>query len=122
VEDPALVISVTTGVDWIAVMPLKGPPLNIPVTPGPIVKGPLPVIGIGGGGFTTDEFSLEPETVTGLSTPAAAELAKPVCTGTVKLGSMEAWAAGAGVELAPLPPSPQPPTIKPKTITSTPNG
>jgi hypothetical protein len=79
-------------------------------------------MGIGDGGFTTDEFSLEPETENGLSVPAAATFATAVCTGTVKLGSMDAWAVGVGVELAPLPPSPQPPTIKPKTITSTPKG
>ena len=94
----------------------------MPVTPGPIVKGPLPVIGIGGGGFTTDEFSLEPETGNDVSITAAAELATAVCTGTVALGSVGAWAVGVGVEPAPLPPSPQPPTIKPKTITSMPNG
>ena len=79
-------------------------------------------MGIGGGGLTTDEFSLEPETGTGLSIPAAAELAKAVCTGTVKLGSVDAWALGVGVELDPLPSSPQPPTTKPKTNISTPKG
>jgi hypothetical protein len=79
-------------------------------------------MGIGGEGFTTDEFSLEPETVDGLSIPAAAKLTEAACTGTVELGFMGAWAVGVGVELAPLPPSPQPPTIKPKTIISTPKG
>src|SRR5689334_4370347 len=103
-------------------MPLKGPPLNGPIIPGPNAKGPLPVMGIGGEGFTTEEFSLEPETGSGLSIPTADELAKAVCTGTVKLGSVDDWAVGVGVELDPLPPSPQPPTTKPKTITSTPKG
>src|SRR6185295_11135509 len=64
------------------------------------------------------EFSVEPETVDGLSIPATAKLAEAVCPGTVMLGFMGAWAVGVGVELDPLSPSPQPPTIKPQASTS----
>lgn len=77
-------------------------------------------MGIGGEGLTTDAFSLEPETVTGVSVPTAAEFAKAVCTGTVKVGFVDDWAVEVGGELDPLPPSPQPLTTKPKTITSVP--